>query len=316
MPFPTITHPKFTGVITDNKILSGIHGELNMPHAETWTTLKILNWTKDYLTGKGIANARLEAEWMLCAATGLDRVGLYLNYDKPLIDSELAAYREMVSRRGRREPLQHILGTQEFCGLEFEVSPDVLIPRHDTEALVAEALAQMPEALSILDIGTGSGCIAIALAKHLSKAAVTGIDISPAALEVARRNAQRNGVAVEFLQGSLFEPVAGRSFDLIVSNPPYIPTRDIDGLEPEVRAGDPPSALDGGADGLDFYRALIPGASCHLHPGGWLLLEVGIGQARDVAALFRSVASYDEVITTHDPGGIERVVGSRRKDQP
>src|SRR5450631_1550372 len=150
MSFPTIPLPKFTGVIPDNKILSGTHGELNMTHAEIWTTLKILNWTKDYLTGKGIANARLEAEWILCAATGLDRVGLYLNFDKPLNETELAAYRDMVSRRGRREPLQHILGTQEFCGLEFEVSPDVLIPRHDTEALVALALEQVPEARTVL----------------------------------------------------------------------------------------------------------------------------------------------------------------------
>jgi release factor glutamine methyltransferase len=303
-------------VISDNTIVSGIPEELNMPQQETWTTLKILNWTKDYLSGKGIENARLEAEWLLCAATGLDRVGLYLNFDKPLIDTELAAYREMVSRRARREPLQHILGTQEFCGLDFEVSPDVLIPRHDTEALVHEAMERAAEARSILDIGTGSGCIAVTLAKHLPNAAVTAIDLSDAALVVARRNAERNQVTVEFLQGSLYEPVVGRRFDLIVSNPPYIPTADIDGLEPEVRTGDPRGALDGGTDGLDFYRALIPGAIAQLNPGGWLLLEVGVGQARDVARLFREVPGYDDILTTHDPGGIERVVGSCRKDQP
>jgi release factor glutamine methyltransferase len=220
----------------------------------------------------------------------------------------------MVARRARREPLQHILGTQEFCGLEFQVSADVLIPRRDTETLVAEALTRMPSARSVLDIGTGSGCIAVTLARQLPDAHVSASDISAAALEVARRNASLNGVNVEFLQGSLLEPVAGRSFDMIVSNPPYIPTSHIAGLEPEVRDGDPRGALDGGADGLDFYRALIPRAAVYLNPVGWLLLEVGIGQGRDVAALFREAGCYDDICITPDPGGIERVVGARRKD--
>jgi release factor glutamine methyltransferase len=285
-----------------------------MTHPETWTTLKILTWTKEYLDAKGIENARLEAEWMLCAATGLDRVGLYLNFDKPLNSTELAAYRAMVSRRARREPLQHILGTQEFCGLEFEVSPDVLIPRHDTETLVTEALARVPGAHSVLDIGTGSGCIAVALAKHLPDAKVTAIDVSLPALEVARRNAERNGVAIEFLHGSLLAPVEGRCFNLIVSNPPYIPTADIDRLEPEVRDGDPRCALDGGVDGLDIYRVLIPAAILHLNHGGWLLVEVGMGQAQEVSEMFHAVNGYDNVITAYDPGGIERVVGARRKE--
>jgi release factor glutamine methyltransferase len=193
-----------------------------MTDPDSWTTLKILAWTKEYLAAKGVENARLEAEWMLCAATGLDRVGLYLNFDKPLNSVELAAYRSMVARRARREPLQHILGTQEFYGLEFQVSPEALIPRHDTETLVTEALARVPGARSVLDIGVGSGCIAVVLAQQLSGAAVTAIDISAVALELARRNADHNGVDIEFLHGSLLTPVAGRCFDLIVSNPPYI----------------------------------------------------------------------------------------------
>ena len=283
---------------------------------EMWTTLKVLTWTKDFLTSKGIENARLEAEWLLCAATGLDRVGLYLNFEKPLNDEELASYRAMVTRRSRREPLQHILGSQEFYGMEFEVSSDVLIPRHDTETLVHEALKRMPGAVSVLDIGTGSGCIAVSLARQLPLAAVTAIDISGAALTVARRNAERNGVAIEFLQGSLCEPVTGRWFDLIVSNPPYIPRGDIEQLEPEVRDFDPRGALDGGADGLDIYRVLIPSALYCLNPSGWLLLEVGAGQAGDVAGLFRSMAGYNEVVTVSDPGGIERVVGAQRKEIP
>jgi release factor glutamine methyltransferase len=280
-----------------------------MTETEIWTSLKVLDWTKEFLVSRGVENARLEAEWLLCAATGLDRVGLYLNFEKPLNDDELAAYRVMVARRSRREPLQHILGTQEFCGLEFEVTPDVLIPRHDTETLVNEALARMPGAQSVLDIGTGSGCIALALACKLPGASVTAVDISEAALAVARRNAERNGVVIEFLQGSLFEPVAGRTFDLIVSNPPYIPSRDIETLQPEVRDFDPRGALDGGADGLDFYRALIPDAAALLNSGGWMLLEVGMGQAAEVAQMFRMTEVYGESIIICDHGRVERVVG-------
>jgi len=281
-----------------------------MTEAEIWTTLKVLDWTKEFLVSRGVENARLEAEWLLCAATGLDRVGLYLNYEKPLNEQELAAYRVMVARRGRREPLQHILGTQEFCGLEFEVTPDVLIPRHDTETLVNEALTRMPDARSVLDIGTGSGCIAVTLAHRLPGISVTAVDISADALTVARRNAEKNGVVIEFLQGSLLEPVAGRHFDLIVSNPPYISSNGIMTLEPEVRDFDPRGALDGGEDGLDVYRSLIPDAAALLNSAGWLLVEVGIGQAADVAQMFRVAGIYGAPIIICDQGGIERVVGA------
>lgn len=283
-----------------------------MTHVETWTTLKILTWTKEYLAGKGIDNARLEAEWLLCAATGLDRVGLYLNYDKPLNEEELARYRSMVTRRGRREPLQHILGSQEFCGLDFEVTSDVLVPRYDTETLVHEALKRVPDAATVLDIGTGSGCIAVALASLLPRAAISAIDISGAALSVARRNAERNGVVIEFLEGSLCEPVAGRHFDLIVSNPPYIPSRAIEGLEPEVRDFDPRGALDGGADGLAVYRELIPSALSCMKPGAWLLVEIGAGQDQDVTQLLRESGAFGEPVAACDPAGIVRVVGGQR----
>jgi len=283
---------------------------------ETWTTLKILSWTKDFLLSKGVVNARLEAEWLLCAAMGLDRVGLYLHYDKPLNDHELAVYRSMVARRARREPLQHILGSQEFCGLEYEVTAAVLIPRYDTEVLITEAVTRKPDAHSVLDIGTGSGCVAVTLQKRLSNAVVTATDISDAALEVARRNADKYGASIEFLLGSLFSPVAGRCFDLIVSNPPYIPTADIEALDQEVRDYDPAVALDGGRDGLDIYRALIPAAVGHLNRGGWLLVEIGIGQADDIVRLFQCSCGYDEPVIAHDPSGIERVVGAQRKEKP
>lgn len=277
---------------------------------DIWTTLKVLTWTTGYLAEKGVENARREAEWLLCEATGLDRVGLYLNFDKPMSDDELAAYRALVARRGKREPLQHILGSQEFDGLTFEVSPAVLIPRHDTETLLEQALQQVPHPCAILDIGTGSGCIAIALAKRLPEAAVAAVDLSAEALAVARRNAELHAVKVELLQGSFFEPLAGRRFDLIVSNPPYIITADLATLQPEVRDYEPNLALDGGADGLDAYRAIIIQAADHLQPGGWLWFEVGAGQAADVAALLAQ-AGFGGIITASDPGGIERVVGGR-----
>ncbi|RII29782.1 MAG: peptide chain release factor N(5)-glutamine methyltransferase [Geobacter sp.] len=279
-----------------------------MTQPEIWTTLKVLDWTKEYLAAKGIKNSRLEAEWMLCEATGLDRVGLYLSFEKPLNEDELTAYRAMVTRRARHEPLQYILGSQEFCGLEFEVTPEVLIPRYDTETLVMEAVARMPASRNILDIGVGSGCIAVALAKQLPNAMVTGTDISEPALAIARRNALKNGVDIEFLSGSMLGPVGGRRFDLIVSNPPYIPTADIGGLQPEVRDFEPRGALDGGPDGLDAYRMLVPVVPDYLNPGGWLLVEIGIGQAGSVMELFKA-NGFTELFTARDPAGIERVVG-------
>jgi len=281
-----------------------------MTDRETWTTLKILSWTKEYLAGKGVENARLEAEWLLCEALSLDRVGLYLNFDKPLQDNELASFRSLVARRAKREPLQHILGTQEFMGLEFKTTAAALIPRHDTEVLVSEALRVFPAARSVLDIGAGSGCVAIAIAKNLPAAAVVSVDISPEALLLAQRNAALNDVTVAFRQGSLFGAVEGEQFDLIVSNPPYIPAADIATLEPEVRDYEPQAALDGGADGLDFYRTIIPAAPGHLHPGGWLLLEIGAGQSGAVTEMFAK-NGFSAIFSAKDPGGTERVVGGR-----
>jgi release factor glutamine methyltransferase len=277
---------------------------------EPWTTLKLLNWTKGYLAEKGVENARLEAEWLLCAALGLDRVGLYVNFEKPLLPHELAAFRTAVGRRARREPLQYILGTQEFMGMEFRVTPAVLIPRHDTETLIHEALNRAGDAVQVLDMGTGSGCIAVALAKLMPETQVVAVDCSLEALAVARENGEANGVTVRFISGSLFNPVAGERFDLIVSNPPYIPTADLAGLQPEVRDFEPMGALDGGAEGLDFYRIIIPAAAAQLNPGGWLMVEVGIGQAEAVQGMF-TASGYNEIFTSCDPGSIQRVVGGR-----
>jgi release factor glutamine methyltransferase len=278
---------------------------------ETWTVLNILAWTKNYLAGKGVENARLESEWLLSAALGLDRVGLYVNFDKPLTETELAVYRGMIARRARREPLQYILGSQEFMELDFEVSPAALIPRCDTETLLAEAVKRSKDAIKILDIGVGSGCIAVALAVKLPASQVCGVEQSADALTLAKRNAAKHGVNVTLVQGSLFEPFNGVRFDMIVSNPPYIPTGDFDSLQPEVRDFEPREALDGGADGFDFYRSIIPDATDHLNPGGWLLFEVGIGQAKRVLELFTQTGRFEELFTAKDPAGIERVVGGR-----
>jgi release factor glutamine methyltransferase len=217
----------------------------------------------------------------------------------------------MVTRRARREPLQYILGTQEFMGMEFETTTAALIPRHGTETLVEEAVKRGEGAKRVLDIGVGSGCIAIALAKKLPGAELFGVEQSAAALELATRNAAKHGAVVVMVRGSLFEPFNGERFDLIVSNPPYIPTGEIAGLQPEVRDYEPSAALDGGPDGLDFYRSIIPAAPGHLDSGGWLLLEVGIDQAAQVLELFAGTGRFEELFTAKDPAGIERVVGGK-----
>lgn len=273
-----------------------------------WTPIKILAWTTGYLAEKGVENARREAEWLLCEVTGLDRVGLYLNFDRPLQEKELAAYRLLVTRRGKREPLQYILKNQEFDGLNLEVSPAVLIPRHDTETLIEEAFKRAVPTGSILDIGTGSGCIAIALAKRLPDASVTAVDISAEALMVASRNAAEHSVDIEFLSGSFFQPVNGRRFNMIVSNPPYIRTADLPGLQPEVRDYEPQMALDGGLDGLDSYRYMITEAPGYLMPGGTILFEVGFDQADSVTSMLAE-NGFDTIAPVPDGAGILRVTG-------
>jgi release factor glutamine methyltransferase len=176
---------------------------------------------------------------------------------------------------------------------------------------VEEAVKRGEGAKRVLDIGVGSGCIAVALAMKLPVAEVFGVEQSAAALELATRNAAKHGAVVGMVRGSLFEPFSGEHFSLIVSNPPYIPTAEIAALQPEVRDYEPFDALDGGPDGLDFYRLIIPAAPGHLDSGGWLLFEVGIGQAEKVLGLFTKIGRFEEVFTAKDPAGIERVVGGK-----
>ena len=281
--------------------------------AESWTVLSILEWTADYFRKQEIESGRLDAELLLADLLDLDRVGLYLQFDRPLNKAEQTTYRELIKRRAAREPIAYILGKTEFWSLPLKVSPDVLVPRGDTEILVEEALAKMVGPCRILDIGLGSGAIAIALAKENSEATVRGIDISPEAVAIAVENARENEVAgrTEFLVENLAD-FSGGPYDLIVSNPPYIPYGDLAGLMPEVRDFEPVGALDGGADGLDAYRAILQQAPGQLVDGGWLLVEIGINQVEDVTRLFTE-AGFVDIQIRDDYGGIPRVVTGMKK---
>ena len=280
---------------------------------ERWTVLKLLQWTADYFRDKGIESPRLDAELLLSATLEMDRVALYVNFERPLIDDELARYREKVRRRADREPLQYILGETEFWSLPLSVNPFVLIPRADTEVLVEEALKRIDGCSNVLDVGTGSGAIAVALAHDQPELRVTALDCSAEALEVARGNARRNGVLehVDCLAGDLNSLPPG-PFDMIVSNPPYIPSRNWEQLMPEVRDHEPRLALDGGDDGLEAYRRIAVQALKILSPGGWLLVEVGIGQAAVVSALFKA-AGLTDVAQRDDYARIPRVVMGQNK---
>jgi release factor glutamine methyltransferase len=279
---------------------------------ESWTVLKLLRWTADYFKGRGIDSPRLDAELLLADLLQLDRVGLYLNFERPLQAEELAAYRDKVRRRAGREPLAYILGKAEFWSLSLKVTPDVLIPRPDTELLVEQALLRLSGPAQVLDVGTGSGALAIALAHERPEWAITAIDVSPAALAVAADNARSNGVEgrITFLKENLTKLPAG-PFHLIVANPPYIPQAELATLMPEVRDFEPQLALDGGRDGLDAYRALARQSGEVLMSEGWLLVEVGIDQAAAVREMFAD-AGLTEIFSARDLAGIERVVGGKK----
>jgi release factor glutamine methyltransferase len=257
------------------------------------TVLAIIQRSSDYLTRKGVESARLQIELLLAHVLQMPRLQLYLNFERVLTEPELQTLRELVRRRAQREPLQHIVGSTSFCGLEIAVSRDVLVPRPETEML-AERGWKFLQGLATssplaLDFGTGSGCLAIALAAKCARAQVHAVDISEAALTVARANAARHQVAqrVWFHQGDGFHAVpGGLRFDLVIANPPYIATSELALLQPEVRDFDPRTALDGGLDGLDFYRRLSLETAPFLADGGRLLLEFGDGQEQPLAGIF------------------------------
>lgn len=283
-----------------------------------WTVRRVLDWTIGYLREHGSESPRLEAEVLLAHARGCKRIQLYTDYDAVLPDDVRARMRELVKRRAATEPVAYLVGHREFFSLEFEVNRDVLIPRPDTETLVVEALALLKgqERPRVLDLGTGSGCIAVSLAVNHRAAHVTAVDASEAALAVAARNAERHSVAdrIEFRHGDLFAPVDPNvPFDLIVSNPPYVPAAEIERLAPDVRDHEPRAALDGGPDGLDVIRHIAGEAAPHLVPRGRLLLECSPEQTTRVAELL-AAAGFAEVVVRQDLAGRGRVVCGRSND--
>ncbi|HOP73644.1 MAG TPA: peptide chain release factor N(5)-glutamine methyltransferase [Bacillota bacterium] len=281
-----------------------------------WTIGTIIQKTVPYLAGKGIPNPRLEADLMLMAVLDLPRVKLYSDWDRPLEPAEIQAYREIILRRVQGTPLAYLSGKKAFLSWDFEVTPAVLIPRPETELLV-EAVVDRFQSFEQpvgVDVGTGSGVIAVSLAKLLPGSTWTALDISEDALAVAKRNADRLGVAdricfrqSDLLTGMLAEGVA---VDVIVSNPPYIPREDIATLQPEVRK-EPMLALDGGVDGMEIYRRLIPQAALCLKPGGMLALEHGFGQQAMVGRICEEHGFEWE--GRADLSGIDRIVIAHKK---
>ena len=282
-----------------------------------WTIQRLLAWTTDFFRERGIESPRLDAEVLLSALLGRDRMYLYVHFDEPLEPEELARFRGYVKERAAHVPLAYVLGRREFMGLDFRVTRDTLIPRPDTEILVQCAvdflcarLEAGATACTIADIGAGTGAIALSTLHYTEGTCADAVDISPAAAAVARENAEMLGLTerIDIHVGDLLAPLAGGRYDMILSNPPYIPTADIATLMPEVRSYEPHLALDGGADGLNIYRRLMADAPALLKEGGAVAVEVGIDEAAAVAALAMAHPRIVRTETLKDLGGIERVV--------
>lgn len=276
-------------------------------------------------------DAKIDAEELYCFLTGIDKVHLFLKANEEVDTETEKKYMELIERRAQRIPLQHITGVQEFMGHTFKVSPDVLIPRQDTETLVLEAgriIQQNPQKKAslwekikgrgdweVLDLCCGSGAVGISLAKMYSNIKVTATDISEAALKIAEENAENLRTKVKFLQGDMFAPLGGKKFDMIVSNPPYIRTNMISILQDEVKKHEPLAALDGGRDGLDFYRTIVEKAADHLTPGGYLLMEIGHDQGEDLRKMLKDSQKYTPAEVIKDLPGRDRVVKCKQKNK-
>jgi len=282
--------------------------------ARTWTIREVLDWATEDFTGRGIESPRLDAELLVAEALGTDRVGLYLDLHRPLVDVERSSIRPLVARRREREPVAYILGHRDFYGRRFNVTNDVLIPRPDTETLVDHALECIPDdqPCRVLDIGTGSGAIAVTIAAERPLAIVTATDISEAALTVAADNAERLGVSdrIRLERADLLSGT--EQYDLIVSNPPYIARSEMQSLQAEVREHEPSGALEAGEDGLDIIRALLVATEAAAATGAQLLVEVGAGQAPLVADFASAHTAWNPVAVHRDLHRIERVVHLRR----
>ena len=272
---------------------------------------------------------KIDAQELYCYLTGLDKVSLFLKAEEEVDPETEEKYMELIRRRAERIPLQHITGVQEFMGYTFKVNPHVLIPRQDTETLVTEAAKTIQstprEKLSffeklkgrkewdVLDLCCGSGAVGISLAKICSNVKVTATDISAEAVETAEANAEDLRVKVRFLTGDMFEPVKGRKFDMIVSNPPYIRTNMISILQEEVKDHEPLNALDGGRDGLDFYRTIVEKAADFLKPEGFMLVEIGHDQGEDLRKMLKDSGKYSPAVVIKDLPGRDRVVKCKLK---
>jgi release factor glutamine methyltransferase len=274
------------------------------------TLLEALQRATAYLERKGIASPRLEAEVLLAHVLATTRLALYTGFDAPIGAPDMARYRDLLFRRATGTPTAYLVGEKEFWSIPLRVDPRVLIPRPDTEILVEEAARRGGR--RILEIGTGSGAIAIAIAREIREAAIVATDLSEEALQVARENVARHGLEarIELRQGDLFDPVAGETFDLVVSNPPYVRHLDIPRLQPEIAYHEPRVALDGGEDGLAVLRRLTAGAPAHLVPGGSLVCEFGAGLAGAVVALGEA-AGFSEIAVLRDLAGNERALAAR-----
>lgn len=289
--------------------------ESTVDAAPAWTVLGLLRWTTQHFAARGIENPRLDAECLLAFALGCDRLRLYLDFEKPVEADERARFRDLVRRRAsERRPVAQLVGEREFWSLRLVVTPDVLVPRPETEGVVTVALGLFPDRerdLRVLDLGTGSGAIALALATERPKARILATDLSPAALDVARANAERHGLAdrVCFACGDGFAPAGEEGFDLVVSNPPYVAERDAGGLPPELDH-EPRMALFGGDDGTDVLRRFVADAAERLRPGGAIVLECGPEQAGRVAN-WLGEAGFLNVRVHPDLAGRARVVAGR-----
>jgi release factor glutamine methyltransferase len=281
-----------------------------------WTILGLLKWTTSHFQTKKIEDARADAEILLAHCLRLQRIDLYLRHDQPLNREELRRFKALVKRRSRREPTAYIIGQREFWSLTFSVSPDVLIPRPETECLVEVALKILnsvpnDEAKRVLELGTGSGAITVALASERPNDWFLATDASFPALQLARQNARKllPLAKIEWLAGNWLEPMGNKGllFDLILSNPPYVRRADIRGLAPEIQVFEPRSALDGGPDGLDSVRQIITSAHRFLKPGGSLLLEIGYDQKSNVQMIAKACGHYDRIDFGQDYGGHDRV---------
>lgn len=274
-----------------------------------------MNYTEAFLMGMQklkeaqIGEAQLDARLLLEEVCGTDHNTLLCHGDREVSEAEEEQYRKALEQRAVHVPLQHLLGYQDFMGLRFQVNEYVLIPRQDTEILVEEAMRYLHDGMRILDLCTGSGCILLSLLHYSNDCEGVGVDISQEALQIAAQNAELLGIRADFLKSDLYEKVTGK-FDLLVSNPPYIERAVIPTLMEEVREYDPYIALDGGEDGLDFYRRIIGGAQDYLKRGGQILMEIGSGQAQAVSELLRE-AGFKEIDVCRDFAGLDRVVSGR-----